>query len=248
MKKRNYSATGYEGIILRGIARSKVFWDDYDLLAFKERMFDEAEKMNIAIIGYALSENCVRLLIKCEERAAVSVFIKMLCISYVRNYFNPSHDRSGSLFQSRFKNEEVEPQMLGEYSAMMIFFARKAAKKKKNGVVTSYEETVSAYKSGADDRLDTHALREQMSLENFIVSTERDTFPYLPRLAYTPNRRETAEYLREFSVKVVRNGNAAIIAEQMRLLIQSLKRNNVPKGRLYKAIYNSFKELIRYAV
>ena len=247
MKKRSYSTTGYEGIILRGIARQNIFIDGTDKTTFIRYMLECAKEADISVIGYALMHNHVRMQLKVKDRVALSLFVKSLCIRYVRNYFNPRYDRCGSLFQNRFKNEEIDKDQLIEYNAMMIRASNKG-KRQKERSYSSYTDTLRAFEKGYDEFLDTAELREQISMEEYIDLTEKDMFPYLPKLAYTPSRRELRNYLKEFSVKVIAKGNAANAAEQMRVLINSLLSNNISFAKLYRLLNSSFKDLLRYAI
>lgn len=247
MKKRSYSTTGYEGIILRGIARQNIFIDGTDKATFIRYMLECAKEQSISVIGYALMNNHVRMQLKVANKEDLSLFVKSLCIRYVRNYFNPRYERCGSLFQNRFKNEEIERDRLAEYNAMLLRASLKG-KGKKERVYSSFAETIRAFECGEDEFLDTSELREQISLNDYIALSEKDVFPYLPKLAYTPSRRELSGYLKEFSDRVVAKGSASTIAEQLRILIDSLLRNNISFARVYRLLNSSFKDLLRYAV
>lgn len=60
----------------------------------------------VTILGYCLMTNHVHLLIR-ESDKDVSVFMKRLGVSYAY-WYNWKYERTGHVFQDRFKSEEVE--------------------------------------------------------------------------------------------------------------------------------------------
>lgn len=103
---REKSETGVYHIIVRGINQQDIFHyeDDYNkyLGAVKKIELESG----ISILGYCLMTNHVHLLIK-ENDMDVSVFMKRIGVSYA-NWYNWKYERSGHVFQDRFKSECVE--------------------------------------------------------------------------------------------------------------------------------------------
>lgn len=104
-EKRRKSETGIYHIMLRGIDKRKIFINDRDKEKFIECINKAKEKGKFLLLAYCLMDNHVHLLIKENEEIGNS--IKRIAVSYVQ-YHNTKYDRTGHLFQNRFKSEVVE--------------------------------------------------------------------------------------------------------------------------------------------
>lgn len=105
-KPRRRSESGIYHVMLRGINKQIIFESDddrYQLLSTLKRLID-AKKF--ILYGYCLMDNHVHLLIQ-ELEDDISTAIKRICSSYVL-WYNKKYERSGHLFQERFKSEPVE--------------------------------------------------------------------------------------------------------------------------------------------
>jgi len=100
--------------MLRGVNRQDIFESDKDYLKFLYLMQREAFPKdeeggpmppNLIIYAYCLMPNHVHLLVK-EQSNGISAAIKSISISYA-HYFNVKYDRTGHLFQDRFRSETV---------------------------------------------------------------------------------------------------------------------------------------------
>ncbi len=104
-KSRAKSISGYYHVILRGINKQAIFFDDADrrkLLGILQRFQSENDAR---ISAYCLMENHIHLLLHTEN--ALDLFVKKVASSYVF-YFNHKYDRIGHLFQDRFRSEPIE--------------------------------------------------------------------------------------------------------------------------------------------
>lgn len=104
-KSRKKSESGYYHVILRGVNRQDIFFDDEDrekMLNLLRRYQDETD---VRIIAYCLMDNHIHLLVNTEE--GPGRFIKKIASSYVF-YFNHKYDRIGHLFQDRYTSEVVD--------------------------------------------------------------------------------------------------------------------------------------------
>lgn len=103
---RQTSSTGIYHIILRGINRQIMFEDNED----KEKFIDTLEKYKevseYEVYAYCIMDNHVHILIK-EGNEPLSKIMKRIGVSYVY-WYNYKYDRSGHLFQDRYKSEPVE--------------------------------------------------------------------------------------------------------------------------------------------
>ena len=103
---REKSGSGIYHIMLRGINQQDIFEDDEDRQRFIKTLGRVKKETDIEIFAYCLMNNHIHLLIK-EKNYEVSKIIKKIGTSYVY-YFNWKNERSGHLFQDRYKSEVVE--------------------------------------------------------------------------------------------------------------------------------------------
>ncbi|MUK87568.1 transposase [Ornithinibacillus sp. L9] len=105
-KPRVKSYSGIYHIMMRGINRQTIFEDDQDKIRFIETVKRFKNISNFHIYGYCLMDNHIHLLIK-ENDEALSKAVQRISASYVY-WYNNRYDRSGSLFQGRYKSEPVD--------------------------------------------------------------------------------------------------------------------------------------------
>lgn len=105
-KPRKYGNTGCYHVIMRGNNRETIFYDDNDRLFFISRLQKYKSELNIEIYSYCLMGNHIHLLIG-KANETMSLLVKKLACSYVY-YFNHKYDRTGHLFQGRYKSEPIE--------------------------------------------------------------------------------------------------------------------------------------------
>jgi REP element-mobilizing transposase RayT len=103
---RQRSRSGIYHIILRGINKQAIFEDDEDREKFIGYLQYYKLIANYIIYGYCLMDNHSHLLIK-EGNESIGNTMKRIGVSYV-SWYNRKYDRSGHLFQDRFKSEVVE--------------------------------------------------------------------------------------------------------------------------------------------
>ena len=99
-------------VMLRGIEKSTLFRDDEDRKDFLARVGDLTEKTKTRILAWVLMDNHVHfLLISGPE--GISSFMRKLLTGYAIR-FNRKHQRSGHLFQNRYKSIvcEKDPYLL----------------------------------------------------------------------------------------------------------------------------------------
>lgn len=102
---RQKSTTGYYHIMLRGVNRQDIFFDDEDRQRFVDTLKRFQEELNIQITAYCLMSNHVHILLHADEE--LSIFIKKISSSYVF-WFNRKYGRIGHLFQDRYKSEALD--------------------------------------------------------------------------------------------------------------------------------------------
>ena len=104
-KRRQYSATGLYHVVIRGVNKQNIFFDDEDRNFFISLLKRYSLKFNIKIHAYCLMDNHVHLQFEDENRN-ISIFMQALCSLYART-FNRKYDRIGHLFQERYASEII---------------------------------------------------------------------------------------------------------------------------------------------
>jgi len=92
-------------IMSRGIDRQLLFEDRKDFMKYKEILAKYVRECGIVLYAYCLMDNHVHLAVKVSE-VPLHMFVKKLNVSYVQ-YFNYKYQRSGPLFQDRYRCELI---------------------------------------------------------------------------------------------------------------------------------------------
>ena len=100
-KPRKKSLSGIYHVMLRGINKQTVFEDKTDRYRFMQTLVYVKQKSGLLLYGYCLMDNHVHLLIE-EREESISKAIQRLSSSYVL-WYNRKYERSGHLFQGRFR-------------------------------------------------------------------------------------------------------------------------------------------------
>lgn len=96
----------YLHIIVRGNGKQILFEDDADRKKYLSLLQKYSAETGIIILAYCLMDNHVHLLIR-DAAGAASVFMKKTGVSYVL-YYNTKYERTGHLFQDRYKSEVID--------------------------------------------------------------------------------------------------------------------------------------------
>ena len=103
---RKKSVSGIHHVMVRGINQQHIFHDDED----RKKMIDILQKTKaisqFELYGYCLMDNHVHLLVKVGQEE-LSQIMKRIEIAYAY-WYNKKYERSGHLFQDRFKSQNVE--------------------------------------------------------------------------------------------------------------------------------------------
>lgn len=91
----------------RGNNRQPCFLDDSDRNAYRRLLCKAASRSEVDIHAYVLMTNHVHLLLSPSTPEGVSTLMQDLGREYVR-YFNASHERTGTLWEGRFKSSLVD--------------------------------------------------------------------------------------------------------------------------------------------
>src|SRR3989344_4291689 len=126
MRKRPIFANGqFYHVYNRGTDRRRIFMDDKDRFRFIHDLFEfndaniilnntyywgripigkerKPRKILVDIVAYALMPNHYHLLLQQRRDNGISLFLQKLGSGYT-SYFNLRHERSGVLFQGKYK-------------------------------------------------------------------------------------------------------------------------------------------------
>src|SRR5687767_2293349 len=94
-------------VIQRGNNRNACFAHDSDYLTYLAHLRHLSRQYQCDLHAYCLMTNHVHLLLTPQESEACSFMMRDLGRSYVR-YFNRRHDRTGTLWEGRFRSCIVE--------------------------------------------------------------------------------------------------------------------------------------------
>jgi putative transposase len=99
-------------VMVRGIERRDIFCDDLDRQHFVDRFVTLLAETNVRCFAWSLLSNHIHLLLIPASRP-LSCFMSRLLTGYAQS-FNSRHNRSGHLFQNRYKSVvcEEEPYLL----------------------------------------------------------------------------------------------------------------------------------------
>lgn len=96
-------------VIQRGNNRQACFDSEEDFAAYVFWLNKYANKFHVAIHAWVLMTNHVHLLVTPQTEEGVSKLMQTLGRHYVR-YFNYTHKRTGTLWESRFKSCIVDAE------------------------------------------------------------------------------------------------------------------------------------------
>lgn len=112
----NYPDTFYH-VLSRGNERREIFYDEKDHLRFLDTLGKMVERFKLEVHAYVLMKNHFHLLVHTQE-ANLSRAIQWLGVSY-SVWFNRRHQRSGHLFQGRFKSFLIEDDLY--FTSMCLY-------------------------------------------------------------------------------------------------------------------------------
>ena len=103
---RQLSDSGYLHLIIRGIGKQILFETQEDYLFFLSILKRFSQETSVSVLAYCLMENHVHLLVRDDNRN-VPLLMKKIGVSYSA-FFNKKYERSGHLFQDRYRSEAIE--------------------------------------------------------------------------------------------------------------------------------------------
>ncbi len=171
---RQLSKSGYLHIIIRGIGKQLLFEERQDYIFFLAVLKRFCTETKISVLAYCLMENHVHLLVYSKQKSP-SLLMKKLCVSY-SNYFNRKYERSGHLFQDRYRSENIESDRY-----LLAVFRYILNNPQKAGICSAFEYEWSSIKKYGDDKsfVDTKTfskiIGDKKQYEAFITADNEDS-------------------------------------------------------------------------
>jgi putative transposase len=96
-------------VVQRGNNRQVCFAKVADMAAYANWLDEYAKKFDVEVHGWVFMTNHVHLLLTPKDEAGVSKLMQTLGRLYVR-YFNYGYQRTGTLFEGRYKSSVVQQE------------------------------------------------------------------------------------------------------------------------------------------
>jgi len=96
-------------VIIRGVNREPIFYDDADYRYYLARLKQAIVRHDCALHAYVLMTNHVHLLLTPSTEYGIGKSIQMLGRYYVQ-YFNEKYGRTGTLWEGRYKSTLVDSE------------------------------------------------------------------------------------------------------------------------------------------
>lgn len=96
----------YYHVTCRGNERQKIYRDDTDYNVFLEKLAVSSDVHNVSLLAYVCMTNHFHLFLMTPD-GNLSEFMRHFNISYT-SAFNRRHNRSGNLYQGRYKSFLVD--------------------------------------------------------------------------------------------------------------------------------------------
>lgn len=105
-KPRQESKNGIYHVVNRGLEKKAIFAQARERTRMENLIRKNCEKYQVEIYAYCIMPNHFHLLLKAELKALAS-FMAVISAKYAF-YYNYKHNRTGTVFQNRFRSQCVE--------------------------------------------------------------------------------------------------------------------------------------------
>ncbi len=170
---RNIYEEGYRHVIVRGIGKQILFEDENDNRFFLKLIEKYSRETNVDVCAYCLMENHVHLLLH-DNTTDTAVFMKKIGVSYSA-YFNKKYERTGHLFQDRYKSENISDER--GYLTVLRYILRNP---EKAGFCRTEEYRWSSYSTYGDrgsflnQSLTWSLFKDKTSFRDYIAGDEKE--------------------------------------------------------------------------
>lgn len=152
---RQRSDSGYLHLIVRGIGKQFLFEEREDYTFFLSALRRYCGETGVRVLAYCLMENHVHLLVR-DSEGCTPQLMKKIGVTYAQ-YFNRKYERSGHLFQDRYRSEAVEDE---SYLLAVFRYILNNPQKAGLGPVADYEWSSYAQYGDAGAFVDTALLQD----------------------------------------------------------------------------------------
>lgn len=157
---RKESTSGYYHVMIRGINKLPIFATKVEKEKIIQYIIEVKEEVKVAIVAYCIMNNHLHLLVKAEKENLVQM-MKKVGIRYAM-YYNKKYERIGSVFQDRFKSQNVENE--GYLLCAIRYIHNNPVKAKIVKEVTDYKySSINEYYSGEEEIIDS---KEKLMIKN----------------------------------------------------------------------------------
>lgn len=170
---RRFSLSGYLHVIIRGIGKQLLFEEPADNLFFLSVLRRFSRETKVTVCAYCLMDNHVHLLLH-DTNMQIPVLMKKIGVRYSA-YFNEKYERTGHLFQDRYRSEPVE-----DNGYLIRVFRYILKNPEKAGICKASDYRWSSYKLYGDNSsfVDTSDIEpligNEKAYESFMKEQEED--------------------------------------------------------------------------
>ena len=191
---RRKSGTNVYHCIIRGINKQDIFLDRQDYFKFKKEIKLTQEIYSYKLYSYVLMSNHIHLQIK-DEKENLNQFMKSLQIRYA-NYFNKKYNRTGHLFQDRFKSKTVEDLY---YFLNILRYIHQNPVKARISKVDMYEW--SSYKEYICNKQDLISRKERNFVLQLLSNNEKEALSRFMKINKELVKISDSKELLEYEIK-----------------------------------------------
>ncbi len=202
-------------IIQRGNNRQACFLTEQDFGAYIKWLKKYASKFNVEVHAWVLMTNHVHLLCTPRSSNAISEMMQSLGRVYVR-YFNTTYQRTGTLWEGRFKSCLVQ----SETYLLQVYRYIELNPVRANMVDSPADYKWSSYQINALGKHSTLCTPHEVFLALGDTEQQRRT-RYQPLFEYALNS-ESLKQIRQATHKGTAIGNESFISEMEKLIGQSM--------------------------
>lgn len=197
---RKHSESGIYHVILRGINRQQIFFDETDYAYFVRLLCKYKSVSGYDLFAYCLMGNHIHLLMR-ERNEPLAVVMKRIGGAFAY-WYNGKYERTGHLFQDRFKSEVIDSERA--FIAVLRYILRNPVKagmcKRPEDYKYSSGREYLQDEAGITDTEFVFSLIEPAALEEYISVCNDDQFLEVEEIAVfrLPDDKAKALILDEF--------------------------------------------------
>ena len=150
--------------MLRGIDRQKIFEDVPDRLVFLEFLEGCRQQCGFRLYAYCLMDNHVHILLRVGKESLESIMKRLAC-RYVY-WFNTKYQRTGHLFQDRFRSEPVDTDAY--FLTVLRYIHQNPVKAKLCAAPGEYPHSSYIHYLGSSQHVDTDFALKMLTREEFV--------------------------------------------------------------------------------